>query len=296
MTILITGASGFIGSRLIDVACNELGAEKIVAISSKPVNTCKTVTYQGLDFTLSEADKDLLSSVEVLIHVGAFTPKDGTQANSIEECNSNILFTENLFELPLGKLRKIIYVSTVDVYEPAELITEETVALPSSLYGWSKLYCEQIAIAFSRKQQVCCQILRIGHVYGPGEEKYLKFLPKAIKSVLLDDPVELWGDGSELRSFIYIDDVVTAILQSMDIPTDVGPINVVGGVSISIRSLLDELISISGKQLTIKATESGGAKRDYVFNNAKLRNYLLPVETDLINGLRAEYAHMKEIT
>lgn len=296
MTILITGASGFIGSRLINAACAWFGVEKVVAISSKPVTVCKTVTYQGLDFTLSETEKGLLSSVEVLIHLGAFTPKNGTQANSIEDCNSNIIFTENLFKLPLGKLRRIIYVSTVDVYEPTELITEDTVTLPLSLYGWSKLYCEQMANAFSRNQQISYQILRIGHVYGPGEEKYLKFLPKAIKSVLSDDPVELWGDGSELRAFIYIDDVVTAILQSVDLPPDVGPINVVGGVSISVRSLLDELIEISGKQVTIKATESGAVKRDYVFNNAKLRNFLLPVETDLITGLRVEYAHMKEIT
>jgi len=296
MKLLVTGASGFIGSRLVNAACAALGAENVIAFSSKPVHAYPSIVYQGSDFNLSEADNALLSTVEVLIHAGAFTPKDGLQANAIEECNGNIRFTEKLLALPLGNLKKIIYVSTADVYQPAELTTEETPTLPVSLYGWSKLYCERMTSIFAADHRIDCQILRIGHVYGPGEEKYAKFLPRAIKNIVGSEAVELCGDGSEVRSFIYIDDVVAAILQAVNLCADIGPINVVGGVPVSIRALLDQLILVSGKPVEVTTRESRGTKRNYIFNNAKLRQHLLPTETDLSAGLQAEYAYMAGLT
>lgn len=292
MKLLITGASGFIGARLVSAACAALGADNVIAFSSKPAHACPSIVYHGPDFNLSPADHALLATVEVLIHVGAFTPKNGLQANSIEECNGNIRFTEKLLALPLENLIKIIYVSTLDVYEPADLTTEATPTLPVSLYGWSKLYCERMTAIFAANHHLACQLLRIGHVYGPGEEQYAKFLPKAIKNIVAGEAVELWGDGSEVRSFIYIDDVVAAILQALKLREDVGPINVVGGVPVSMRALLDQLIAVSGKPVVITAREFTGAKRNYIFNNAKLRQHLLPAETDLSTGLQAEYAYM----
>jgi UDP-glucose 4-epimerase len=296
MTILITGASGFIGSRLISAACDELGLENVIAFSSQPAPDCRTIVYHGPDFNLSEEDNALLGTINVLIHVGASTPKSAVQANAIEECNGNISFTEKLLALPLGNLKKIIFISTIDVYEPSELTTEETPTIPVTLYGWSKLYCEQMTTVFSAGIGIVSQVLRIGHVYGPGEEKYAKFLPKALKSIVAGEAVELWGDGSEIRSFIYIDDVVTAILQAINLRLSVGPINVVGGVPISMRALLDKIIATSGKPVAITHREFTGAKRNYIFDNAKLRKHLLSVETDLSTGLRTEYAYMAEIT
>lgn len=292
MKLLITGAAGFIGSRLVSAACAALGAENVIAFSSRPAHVCPSIVYDGPDFNLSAADHALLATVEVLIHLGAFIPKNALQANAIEECNGNIHFTEKLLALPFKSLKKTIYISSVDVYEPAELTTEATPTLPVSLYGWSKLYCERMTAIFAANHHLSYQVLRIGHVYGPGEEKYEKFLPKAIKNIVAGEAVELWGDGSEVRSFIYIDDVLAAILQAVNLREDVGPINVVGGVPVSIRALLDQLIAVSGKPVTITARAFSGAKRNYIFDNAKLRQYLLPAETNLSAGLQTEYAYM----
>jgi len=292
MKLLITGASGFIGSRLVSAACAAVGVENVIGFSSRQTGACPSIVYHGPDFNLSAADHALLATVNVLIHVGAFIPKNALQANAIEECNGNIRFTEKLLALPFKSLKKIIYISTVDIYEPAELTIEDTPTLPVSMYGWSKLYCERMTAVFAANQHLVCQILRIGHVYGPGEEKYAKFLPKAIKNILAGEPVELWGDGSEVRSFIYIDDVIAAILQAVKLREDVGPINVVGGVPVTIRELLDQLIAVSGKPVAITARTFNGVKRNYIFNNAKLRQHLLPAETVLNTGLQAEYAYM----
>lgn len=295
--LMITGASGFIGSQLVEGASAVWGGENVIAFSSSTGNSCRNIVYKNIgEFGLGLLDYELLATVETVMHVGAFTPKSGEEANWVAECNGNIWFTEKLLALPFKRLKKIIFISTIDVYERAELISEATLTLPSSLYGWSKLYCEHMVTVFAARNQISCQILRVGHVYGPGEERYSKFLPKAIKNIIADEAVELWGDGSEVRSYIFIKDVVTAILKAVELPSDVGPINVVGGVPVSMRALLDLLVAASRKPVSIVARKFNGAKRNYIFDSTKLRKYLLPVETDLATGLSAEYAYMAERT
>lgn len=296
MKLLITGASGFIGSRLVPAACAAWGAENVIAFSSRLMDGCLSIVYERPGFNLSNHDHDLLSTAEVLIHVGAFTPKNALQANAIVHCNANIDFTNNLLALPLLNLKKIIYISTVDIYAPAEIITENTPTIPTSLYGWSKLYCEQMVSTFSAQHQLTCQILRVGHVYGPGEEHYQKFLPEAMKRIVAGEAVELWGNGSEVRSLIYIDDVVAGILRAVPLCVDPGPINIVGGTPISIRTLLDSLISISGKPIPIILKKFNVPSRNYIFDNSKLRQHLLATETELNIGLEAEYAYMAQLT
>ena len=296
MKILITGASGFIGSQLLIAACSAFGAGNVIAFSSKKIDSCRSIVYSGSDFNLDLDDYALLAKVEVLIHAGAFTPKSGQEANALKECNGNIHFTEKLLGLPYPKLKKILYLSTLDVYEASELTTETTPTLPSTLYGLSKLYCESMVSIFAAQNKMACQILRIGHVYGPGEEKYAKFLPKAIKDIVERGKVELWGDGAEIRSFIYIDDVVAAILNAVNLEVDVGVINIVGGIPISIRDLIDKLIVVSGRKVEIVVREFYGAKRNYIFDNIKLRQHLLADETDFMDGLRTEYVHIASLS
>ena len=249
--ILVTGVSGFIGSRLLIALCNKYGAENIIAISSQNSELCKTVVYKESQFILTEEEIDLVKGIKVLIHAGAFTPKNTKTANDIYMSNSNISFTERLLQLPFHKLSRIIYLSTLDVYSTDDVISEQTLLQPSTLYGWSKLYCEQMLLAYSSEKKLGYQILRIGHVYGPGEERYEKLIPTAIKAIEKTGSVELWGSGEDLRSFIYIDDVINSIINSLNMKSNIGVINVVGSTPITILNIIQKLIEISGKDVVI---------------------------------------------
>ncbi|MDF2444974.1 MAG: NAD-dependent epimerase/dehydratase [Moraxellaceae bacterium] len=293
MKILITGATGFIGSRLLTQAAQRFGTENVIALCSRPIAGHRCLVYHdhGLD-GLPAAD---LAGIEVLVHAGAFTPKSAREANDVAGCNGNIAFTTRLLGLGFTSLKRIVFTSTLDVYDSAPLISESTPTLPATLYGLSKLYGERLVEIAGRERGIEVQILRIGHVYGPGEEKYQKMLPLTLRNVLLDAPVEIFGEGDELRSFIYIDDVIAAVLAAVTMARTQGPINVVGGSSISIRHLVEKIVALSGKPARIVQRESSHARRDLVFDNRVLRQTLLTQETALDEGLEREYRYMQAL-
>lgn len=292
MKILLTGASGFIGSHILIKLIKIFGKESIVVLTSQEIPNVNCVIYNSHKaFNLR---KDHFDNITHVIHAGAFTPKDSKSANDLEPCFSNIEFMKELLSFRFINLTRFINLSTLDVYAfTKEIISEESVIKPISLYGSSKLYCEEMLKAFAHKKLIDYINLRIGHVYGPGEEKYKKVLPIFIQKVLEGKPVEIFGNGDELRSFIFISDVVESILNALKVSESNIDVNVVSGVPVSIKELLVKIIEVSGKHVNINEHTSTHEKRDLVFNNDRLLNTLLNSETHLMNGLKIEYEYMK---
>jgi len=295
MKMIITGTSGFIGARLLESARATYG-NNVTAFSSRQSEGSHIVYRDEPDFGLSPTDLALVEGAEILIHAGAFTPKSGAEANQIAGCNSNITFTKKLLDLPWRNLKKIVFLSTLDVYANVDgPISENTPTVPVSLYGLSKLYCERMVTLHANEKGIVGQLMRIGHVYGPGEEKYGKVIPKTIQNIVDGKDVELWGEGRELRSFIYIDDVVAAIVKAVVLQEEPGVINVVGGNAIAIRDLIEKLIEIGGRGTKVSQREFSGATRDVVFDNTKFKHYLMSKESDFTDGLRVEFAHIESL-
>jgi UDP-glucose 4-epimerase len=292
MKILLTGVSGFIGGHLLSSLVETFGQESVVALTSKKLSYVDCVVYKSVDhFGL---DKNKFDDITNIIHAGAFTPKDSQQANCINLCNGNIEYTKELLSFSYSSLVKFINISSSDVYRNKDApISEESEIKPISLYGYSKLYCEEMVKYFGRQKNIEFINLRLGHVYGPGEEKYKKVLPVTVQNILEGKPLELWGDGSDLRSFIFIKDVVRSIVNALTSDVKNIDINVVSGSPVSIKDILDKVIEISGKKVEINQRVSNHQKRDLVFDNKVLLNTVLEKETDLIIGLKAEYEYMK---
>ncbi|BFM11829.1 NAD-dependent epimerase/dehydratase family protein [Simiduia litorea] len=293
MKILLTGSGGYIGGRLLDALVATYGKDAICLLTSKVVPGFDCLVYK--QYRLFDCEAIDVSSVEVVIHAGAFTPKEVSEGNLIEQSNDNIYFTEQLLRLPFKSLRKIINLSTLDVYAPAEIISEASPVAPISLYGCSKLYCENMIKAYASERNISYHTLRVGHVYGPGEETYRKIIPITIANIIKGGAVEIWGDGLELRSFIYIDDVIKAITNSIESDLGVDVVNLVSGNSISIKDLVVSLVKISGKNIEITFKNANRECRSIVFDNSLLFSTLLTSESDLIVGLTTEYKYMKAL-
>lgn len=293
--ILLTGASGFIGKHLLTALQKEYGYENVVALTSKPIEQGKYLLHHDYTFDADYFIKNGGEHVNNILHAGAFTPKNNSQSNQWEKCNHNIYSTEKLLKSTFPHLEKFIFLSTLDVYGEDPVISENTLPQPVSLYGYSKLYCEKMILSWAKEKDKIAQVLRIGHVYGEGEEAYQKMIPVTMHKILNRQPVQLYGSGDETRSFIYINDVVNCILKSIHLKEYPGEINIAGKESISIKMLLDTLIRISKRQVTIEQLPFTGKSRNLVFDTAKMETYLQKEDYCLDTGLKAEWDYMQNL-
>lgn len=291
--LLLTGASGFIGQHLLSLLIEKYGKDNIVCLTSHPTLECRYLLHNNYQFENDFFIKNGFKNIETIIHAGAFTPKKGCDANDLQLSNSNIFNTSKLLNATLPHLKKVIYLSTLDVYDNENIISENTLEKPVSLYAHSKLYSEKMIETWGKDNGKLIQILRIGHVYGPGEEAYQKIIPVTINNILSGTPIQIWGTGEELRSFIYIKDIVKAIASSIDLKKDVGVINLVGSRPISINNLVNLIKLISNKEIAIEKISTEKRGRDLVFDNSKMNAFLLQKETSLEEGLKEEVTYMK---
>lgn len=285
--ILVTGTSGFIGSVLIERIINKYGDDKVLGLTSKKKYNHKYLLHNDYNFNNDIFIKAGYREITTIIHAGAYTPKNINQANDYHKCTTNIINTNKILNADLPNLKKIIFISTLDVYSECSIINEESLVMPSTLYGQSKLYCEKLISAYTKEKNILCQILRVGHTYGPGEEAYQKVIPVMIKKILNKENIQIFGTGKDLRSFIYIDDVIDAIISSIELKTIQGPINIVSNNKITIKDLANTLIRITNANVKVEFKKSSeNIQRDFIFDNSKMKKYLLSNEINLEEGLK----------
>ena len=294
MNILITGATGFIGSRVLKKIINECSKDNLVALSSKFLNI-KTILHNNYNFDENYLLNNCCNDIDTIIHIGAFIPKTSSDVNNINNCASNISSTLKLINSKLPRLKRFIFISTIDVYsEDSYVVSESSEIKPVSLYGWSKLYCEEMIKFFSEEKNIVFQILRLGHVFGEGEEKYNKILPLTIKKIINNEEIQIWGDGKAIRTFIYIDDVVKAIINSIYLQTS-NIINIVGEEKLTIKELINKVVKISNKNIKISHVETNISNRNLIFDNSLMKKLLLSEITKIDTGLKKEYHYMENL-
>jgi len=293
--ILLTGASGFIGSHLLKILVEKYGNENVVVLTSRPIEDDVCVLHNNFNFKEDIFLQHGLEKIETLIHAGSFTPKNSEEMNNIHLSNLNIRNTEALLNAKLPNLKKLIYLSAIDVYNTDSIITEKSIENPISMYAQSKLYSEKMIQHWGIQNEKTVQLLRIGHVYGPGEESYAKLIPEAFRKVISNQPLKIWGTGGELRSYIYVEDVAEAIVNSITYEENLGVINIVGSQPITTLRLVEKIKYLANSDVMIEKTETDFKGRNLVFDNSKLMNYLLTSETNIEEGLRKEYLYMKHL-
>ena len=288
--VLLTGASGFIGQYLLHALqsppFNTL--YEVIALSAKSIAGCTTVVHNNYQINKEVFHSAGIHQIDIVIHAGAYTPKDRTRMNDNLN-NTNIYNTESLLKALPGKVQKFIYLSTLDVYaNTSNVITEESEVQPASLYGWSKLYCEKMISFWCEQQHVICQMLRIGHIYGPGEEKYSKLIPIAITKILNNERPEIINEGVEKRSFLNIRDCVQAILASIALESSKNIINIVSGKSYTVKEIIKMILELSGMSLEPIYRETVGTPRNLLFDSAKMEAILHKEMVDIRYGLEEE--------
>jgi UDP-glucose 4-epimerase len=304
--VLITGAGGFIGKNLlamIDKA--KLGDEyRFTTVSSRPVDGWNTIidprsAAGWYTFTQEDIRCAGIEDLHAIIHLGAFTPKSGAEADDIGASTTNIVNTQHLINTT-PKPRNFIFASTLDVYGSQDgPLHEDVIPRPATLYGAGKLYCEQMLNAWSRHTadaQVNLTILRIGHIYGPGEELYRKFIPQTIARLKSGQAPLVSTTGTEKRSFLYIEDCCRMIMRVLqeDCPADC--LNLASSNITTIGQVADMLTRIAKDQGQSVVNGPRGQRMgsDMIVDVSRIRQ-LYPIdEVSLMDGLRTQYSTFRD--
>jgi len=150
-------------------------------------------------------------------------------------------------------------------------------ANPDSEYGWEKLFSERLFLAYNRNYNLDVRIARFHNIFGPygtydgGKEK----VPAAIcrKVSIATDSIDVWGDGLQTRSFLYIDECVEGILRLMNSEFN-GPVNIGSDEMVTINELVNKVIKISGKSITINHIDGPTGVRGRNSDNTLIKEKL----------------------
>lgn len=276
-TVLVTGASGFIGKHLVE-RLSKVNGIRLLLLSRK-LQTSNLPNVQWLHGSLSDLTKAYwkqqdVSCIQIVFHIGAFIPKVSTNSNNIEQnFSSNITGTYDLLEGLPGGVEHIVFSSTVDVYAPIkddEVLSEASRIEPSGFYGASKLFCESLVSVWASQNNCKSAILRYGHIFGPGEGAYSKLIPLAIQQLLVGNPPNVYGSGRAERDFLYVSDAVEATIRSAIIDDNIEPVNIVRGESYPIKKIVELLVEKSGIELEINYLSDKPDGYSLFFDSSKM--------------------------
>jgi nucleoside-diphosphate-sugar epimerase len=188
----------------------------------------------------------------------------------------------------------------MDVNNPGLKESDAYPAGPDSEYGWEKLFSERLYLAFNRNHGIPVRVARFHNIYGPystwtgGKEKSPAAMCRKVAEVEDGGTIEVWGDGEQTRSFLYIDECLEATRRLMD-SDFLGPINIGSEEMVTINELVDTVAKVAGKTINIKHIDGPLGVRGRNSNNDLIRDKLQwDYGMTLEEGISKTYAWISE--
>lgn len=269
---LVTGAGGFIGGHLVDQLINE--GYRVHAVDKKPTDRWHQVHPDAKstgNCLVRIMPRPWIEVADEIYHLAADMGGIGFTALNDAACGLNILDTANILQ-GMTDGQKIFYSSTACVYPTYLQAVPGNIALresdvwpydPDALYGFEKLYAEKLIEAFDHEHGIDSHIARYHNVYGSygdwntGREKAPAAICRkiAIAKITGNYEIEVWGDGEQSRSFMYIDDCIygTRLIMDKDECRN-RPVNLGSDQWVTINQLVSITAEIAGlkKEITVK--------------------------------------------
>ena len=278
MRIFITGGAGFIGIHLCkkllelnhDVTVYDNFSNSIRENFDSEINQ-KVTVVSGDILDISKLVTSMQNH-EIVIHLAAQISVPESVKNPKLTFDVNVNGTHNVLEsCKKNKISKIIAASTAAVYQNVSektILNESSLTEPSSPYGSSKLEMENMINDFTQNHNVNAITLRLFNVYGIGQSpEYAGVITKFLSDIKSNNSLTIFGDGFQTRDFVHVNDVVSAIILSIN-SSNFGLYNVATGKSVTILDLAHLLIEQSKKKLDVVFEEQ--QKGDIKFSHASI--------------------------
>ena len=308
---LVCGAGGFIGSHLVKRLKRE--GYWVRGVDQKRPEFAETLADDFLVLDLREREN---CEGSLRLSEGRFdevyqlaADMGGMGFIHSAECeimrNSALINIHMIDSAAKAGIKRYFFSSSVCVYRDMEIgepeMTEEQAypAMPDNEYGWEKLYAERMALAYGRHFGMKIRIARFQNCFGPegtwegGREKAPAALSRKVAEIEDGGSIEVWGDGTAVRSYTYVDDMVDGIYQLTQSDLDV-PVNIGLPEYVTVDELARVVAEVAGKNIEVKHIEGPVGVQSRNFSNQKIESTGWRARWSLKDGIAKTYPWIEE--
>lgn len=308
--IVVCGAGGFIGGNMVEFLVKK-GYTNIRAVSRAPVSEwlkwSLSAENVSLDLQDAEACEQAVEGAQIVYNFAARVGGIGYIGSHNLDCMlSSLINTHLLRELQNRSFIRYFFASSSCVYPASESPLRESDAYPAqptTEYGWEKLFSERMCLNFAAERGVPVTIARLHTLYGPGDvrppgkDHVVAALCRKVAEAKIagKNEINIWGDGSQTRSLLYIDDCIEGIYRLVNAGVR-GPVNLANSEVISVNQIVFLLEEIAGIKLMkfYNPAEPVGCPHKFSDNTLLRRELHWEPMTPIRDGLVATYRDVYE--
>jgi len=265
MRILVTGGAGFIGSHL----CERLLADghEVICLDNfftgRRCNVERLLGQTGFEIIRHDVIEPILLEIDRIFHLACPASPVHYQYNPVKTVKTNVMGTINMLGLAKRVRARLLHASTSEVYgdpqvhpQPESYWGNVNPIGPRSCYDEGKRVAETLCFDYHRQNDVDIRVVRIFNTYGP---RMLandgRVVSNFVVSALRGEDIAVYGDGSQTRSFCYVDDLVSGLVAMMAQDSEVGPVNLGNPEEFTILQLAQLVLELTGSssQIVYKA-------------------------------------------
>jgi UDP-glucose 4-epimerase len=280
LRVLITGGAGFVGSHLSDALLQR--GDEVFVLDNLSTGSIDNIAHLKADprfhYTIDSVTNEpllaeMIDTCDVVVHLAAAVGVKLIVEAPVHTIETNVHGTEVVLKHANKKKKLVLIASTSEVYgKSAEVPFREDADLvlgPSEKHRWayacSKLIDEFLALAYWKERKLPVVIVRLFNTVGPRQTgQYGMVIPNFVRQALAGQPITVFGDGTQSRSFTYVGDVVRAMVALINEPAAVGHVfNIGHGAEISMNALAEKVKSLTSSPSEVvhipydRAYESG---------------------------------------
>lgn len=301
MNIAIIGANGFIGKHLTEALTKNSDNKLFLFGKGHPNHSDKNIPYYDIDIKHPEEWLQHFNKIDLVYYLVSLSIPSSTWDKPVMEIEMNLIpFVNFLEHISKLQVKKLVFISSAGtVYGPtSEKVNEESNKNPFSPYGITKLTMEYYLNYFKERHGLNFDVYRVSNVYGPGQDisKGLGIINTFLEKIITENVIHVFGDGKNIRNYIYIKDVAEILCLSSTAPfTNSNIYNLSSDESLSINELVTILKKVVAEKFDVVYKEVRGSDNSAILlDNAKIKKALPHYTlTGIEKGIKETYSQIK---
>jgi UDP-glucose 4-epimerase len=267
MRVLITGGAGFIGSHLADALIAR--GDHVVALDNFSTGSTSNIKHITKNFEIIDGDirnseliNETTKDVDLVLHMAAALGVNTILESPLESISTNITGSEVVLSAAANYKKRILIASTSEIYgknpnQPLKETDNRVVGSPQKIrwsYSDAKAIEEAMAVALHQEKNLQVTTARLFNTVGPRQSgRYGMVVPRFVKAALSNEPINIYGDGTQSRVFCHVQDAIEALLQLVATDQTVNEVYNIGGTGeITIKALAETIINQTNSNSTIE--------------------------------------------